>query len=437
MKQPIRLLNRNFLLLWQGLVVSNLGDQVFLIAMVFWLTETTDSATLVGLLFMMAGLPDVIMGPIGGVIADRFSRKKILVISDTLSGVAMLGLASLMFVLPEATGMIIAAIFAVVIFTAISSSFFEPAISSIIPDLVPEEKIATANSITQSSMQLALFVGQGVGGLLYRILGAPVLFLANGISFLISALSELFIVAPPIQQQPSETPQTRLAAFKHDLAEGLRYVWHNRGLRNFVIISSVSSMFSAPILTLLPFYIEDVLHVTADWYGFILAAFGIGSLIGVLLAGVIPISSRMRAFLILLTMFIEGLLYGVIALVYIPLATIGLSVVVGITTGFAVVNVTTLVQITTPAHMRGRIFGLLGTISGSVAPLASGATGIIADLTGQNIPLIYLVCSVVLMLLTVLAALNGDIRAWLASERSSTEDDISDPPLTIAGELPS
>jgi MFS family permease len=127
----------------------------------------------------------------------------------------------------------------------------------------------------------------------------------------------------------------------------------------------------------------------------------------------------------------------VIALVYIPLVTIGLSVVVGITTGFAVVNVTTLVQITTPAHMRGRIFGLLGTISGSVAPLASGATGIIADLTGQNIPLIYLVCSVVLMLLTVLAALNGDIRAWLASERSSTEDDIPDPPLTIAGELPS
>src|SRR5574337_513112 len=191
--KPTRLLNRDFFLLWQGQLVSQIGTQAFSVAMVFWIKHATGSATLMGLLLMLSSLPGVILGPIAGTFADRHSRRNIIIACDVLSGLAVLSLAVSMLWWPLPIELTLSWLFAASIAVSLFAAFFRPAISAAIPDLVPLDKVATANSMNQASVQVATLIGQGLGGVLYRAIGAPVLFLIDGLSYLFSALSELFI----------------------------------------------------------------------------------------------------------------------------------------------------------------------------------------------------------------------------------------------------
>ena len=194
--KPTRLFNRNFVLLFQGQFVSQIGISLNLIALLFWLKHATDSATLMGLLSMASMLPGVLLGPFGGTVADRISRKLIIVVGDVLNGVLVVTIAVLMFTLPDGTDLIVTVLFIEAIVAGTVMAVFRPAVSAAIPDLVPESKIEAANGLYQGSFQAALLIGQAIGGLLYRVLGAPLVMLIDGISYLLSALSESFIDLP-------------------------------------------------------------------------------------------------------------------------------------------------------------------------------------------------------------------------------------------------
>ncbi|MHC4500988.1 MAG: MFS transporter, partial [Planctomycetota bacterium] len=196
MTQPIRLLNKNFVLLWQGQLVSQLGTQAYAIAMMFWIKHQTGSATLMGLIMMVSQLPAVLLGPIGGAYADRHSRKLIIVLCDLVNGVVVLVLAAILFMASDGTDIVIAALFTVGIITSAVGAYFRPAVGAAIPDIVPTDKVAAANSMNQVSVQGATLLGQGAGGVLYRILGAPILFLVDGLTYIFSAVSEMFITIP-------------------------------------------------------------------------------------------------------------------------------------------------------------------------------------------------------------------------------------------------
>jgi len=180
--QSSKLLNRNFFLLWQGQFVSRIGSEVFSIAAIIWIKQATESATLMGILGMVAAIPALLLGPIGGAFADRYSRRRIIIFSDVINGLAVMLLAVVFYLQPENSDAILASLFGVAISIAIVSSFFVPAISASIPDLVPSDGVAGANSLRQLSSQLSMFLGQGLGGVLFRVLGAPlVVLIENGI----------------------------------------------------------------------------------------------------------------------------------------------------------------------------------------------------------------------------------------------------------------
>ncbi|MEW5924290.1 MAG: MFS transporter, partial [Candidatus Zixiibacteriota bacterium] len=280
MDQPSKLLNKNFFLLWQGQFVSQLGSQVHGIAMMFWIKHATGSATLMGTIMMLSMLPGVIFGPLGGTIADNFSRKKIIVVSDILCGILVLALAGILFYSPEDVSVAVVWLFVIGIAMGIISAFFRPAISAAIPDLVPREKIAAANSMNQSSFQISSLLGQGTGGVLYRVLGAPVLFLFDGITYLFSAVSEMFITIP--QKIPEKTTGFKpiMKKFSTDTGIGVKFVWSNKGMRAVFFTATLLNFLLSPLIVLLPFYIEDHLQLTPDWFGFLIAANGVGALIG-------------------------------------------------------------------------------------------------------------------------------------------------------------
>lgn len=436
MKQPVKkLMNRNFFLLWQGQSVSQIGSQIFDIALVLWIKEATGSATLMGLFLMASSLPTVILGPISGTVADRYSRRKIIVISDFINGLTILTLAALLFLIPAATDTIIVWLFIVAIIGAIADSFFSPAISASVPDLVPEHKIDNANSLIQMSFSLAVFIGQGIGGTLFRLIGAPLLFIFNGLTYLFSAFSELFIHIPQKFPEKSQRWQDQFQEFKHDIVEGFHYIWHRPGLRELVLVSVITSFFTAPIIILLPFYVEDFLQVSVDWYGFLLAGYSIGTVMGFLIAGTINLRGNRQSWFIISFLILEAAGFGMLGLIRLPWPAMGLAFLGGAVSGFTTVKITTILQMTTPSEIRGRVFGLLGTIVGALTPIAMGLTGIIADLIGQNIPLIYIVSGATMAASVIIISFNSRFRQLLAYTESDQTKSPDKPTLTMTEKI--
>lgn len=414
MVRPTRLLNRHFVLLWQGQFVSQMGNQAFLIAMMFWIKHETASASLMGLIMMISSLPAVVLGPVAGTFADRHSRKKIIVYCDLLNGIAVLTLSGLLFFDHEASATVLAWLFGVTIFTSVVGTFFRPAISASIPDLVPVERVAAANSMNQVSTQLSSFIGQGSGGVLYRLLGAPVLFLIDGMSFIFSAVSEAFIHIPQTIPRKKGSWRESLDGFKSDLTGGLQYVWKNEGMRALFLIASVLNFFFSPFIVLLPFYVEDYLLADPDWFGYMLAMWGMGSLVGYSLAAIVKLPGKKRCRWMILSLGILGAGLGGLSLINSTYLAVILMLIVGVMAGFFNINVMTILQITTPSEIRGRVFGLLGTLSMSLMPFGMGLAGIIVDWLDKNVIPIFAGCGTVIILVTVIVSFQRAFRNYLA-----------------------
>jgi MFS family permease len=410
-KKPLRLFNRNFFLLWQGQFVSQMGSQAYAIAMMLWVKHETGSASLVGLLMMVSMIPFVILGPFAGTFADHFSRRKIIIFSDILSGIPVLTLAFLMFYKPEDSKLLIVCLFIVSVILGVIRSFFNPAISASIPDIVPRQKVSAANSLNQSSFQISQFVGQGIGGYLFVILGAPLLFLIDGITYLFSAFSESFIKIPQKIPEKSGAWRDKLRQFKSDTAKGFRYVWGHTGIRALFFAAAFINFFAFPIFVLLPFYVEDHLNATPDWYGYILAASGFGTLIGYAIAGGIKIPSHFRSKAVISALVLMSFCLPILSILREPVLALVLMIMIGILSGFFHINIYTLLQIAIPSEMRGRVFGLLLTLSAGLTPISMGLSGIIADLVNQNIPLIYAVCGIIILFLSIITSLSKNFRS--------------------------
>jgi len=414
---PGRLMNKNFVLLWQGQLVSQLGTQAFNVAMMFWVKHATGSASLLGFLMMAAALPGVLLGPIGGTFADRHSRRRIIVFGDLLRGVAVVSLAVLVFRVPEQTGLILGWLLVVAMLNGIVDAFFRPAVTASIPDIVPDHNVPAANSLNKMSSDATTFIGQAVGGVAYRLLGPWVLFLVDGLTYLFSGVSETFITIPQkIAARPKGWAES-FASFRADLKAGLAYVWQTPGTRSIVLLLPLFNALLVPVMVLFPFYVEDHLGVQSDWFGYLVAGFAAGALVGSLLAGAIAWSGRQASALTLGSGLLYGLAAAGLGLVSTPWAALGLAATVGILNGFMNVRIVTALQRTTPSELRGRVFGLMETLVFSLTPIAMGLSGIIADLTGQNIPGIFVACGAIVTLLATILAANAAVRQFLAVEK--------------------
>jgi len=413
---PTKLFNKNFVLLWQGQLVSQVGSQAFHIAMLFWVKQITGSASMMGLLLMASTIPAVLLGPIAGTFADRHSRRLILIVCDTFSGLSVLSLAALMFLMPQANDLTLIWIFIVSVLVAIFNAFFRPAQSAAIPDLVPSEKLTSANSLNQSSFQISNLVGQGLGGVLFRVLGAPMLFLVDGISYLFSAFSECFIKIPQKLPEKKLHFSQMIQEFKRDTAIGLKYVWQNPGMRNFFFAISVLNFFSLPYLVLMPFYVEDYLKATPDWYGYLIAAWGLGSLIGYVVTGMIKTSGKTRSWLIMIFLSVASLILSLLGIIFVKEIIFVIHILVGMMSGYINVSIVTILQQTTPSDIRGRVFGLLTTIAAGLTPVSMGLSGVVADLLNQDIPLIFISVGIIGAVLAFLIALSKKFREYLAYE---------------------
>ena len=422
MTKPTKLFNKNFFLLWQGQLVSLLGVQAYSIAMMFWIKHQTGSATLVGLVMMVSHIPGVVLGPISGVFVDRYSRWKIIVGSDLIRGFVTLTLASLVFLCPDEHRTIIVALFTVGLISSTIAAFFNPAITASIPELVPSEKLTTANSLHALSYQASNTLGMGIGGVLFRIFGASTLFFIDGITYIFSAISEMFIKIPQTFPDEKTDSKSTINRLLDDIKEGFLFIWQNKGMRHLFFTFTLVSFFLVPGMVLTPFFVEDYLMATPDWYGYITGGgIGAGSIVGFIIAGGVKASGAVRSkmnitAIILFNVFLT--LFGFIRAKELALINMFMG---GVMIGFFNVNVLTILQQTTPDWIRGRVFAVLTTITGGLTPVGMGMTGVITDLLNQDVPLVLIAGGVLSFLSCVILTFSRAFREYMAYEPDPEE----------------
>ncbi len=406
-----RLLNRNFLLLWQGQVVTLMGGQAYTIAMVLWLKQTTGSAALMGAITMLGGLA-CFLSMLGGAVADRCSRVKMIVWLDLISGGTIVGLATAFFLLPDQTTVLIALLFLANILREICRALLLPATTALVPDVVPKEKLAPANSCMHSSLLLSQILGQGIGGVLFRVLGAPLMFLVDGVSFLLSAVSECFIrPAPHAQPEPEHQKTGYLTATK----EGLRFAWRHEALRTYFTMAATCNFLFSAYWLLMPFYVTDVLGAGPDWFGYLLAASGCGALAGSIAASTNRGSAKQRGTLAILGLIGYNVFMVSLTLTQANPVALGLSFMSGLSIGYYAINLTSILQNKAPSHMRGRLMGLQNTLRNGLSPLGFAFFGVVADLTGKNIIGIWAVCGCLALIAIIWGLCHRDLRAFYCS----------------------
>jgi len=418
-----KLLNKNFILLFQGQFVSELGSFVYFVSIVFWIKHATDSATIVGLIAMVATIPGILLGPFGGTFADHYSRKRIIVIGDIINGLTISSIAALMFVSPESTELIITLLFIEAVIGGSVMAAFSPAITAAIPDIVPKKSIDSANGMLQSSMHIAMLIGQAIGGVLYQILGAPVVMLINGVTYLFSALSESFVSIPQKKREAAESWRDAYQKFKDDTWEGIRHVQGAEGLMGLFFVIALINFFTVPFGVLLPFFVEDTLGSTPAWFGYIIGGMAVGSIIGSIVAGVLNVAPRSKGKAVIAALAL--LAAGFVAFAYSsgPVVALLILAFVGVCSGIVGVLITSVIQLSTPTEIRGRVFGLLGTISAGLTPVSLGLAGVVADLLDRNIPLIYMasgLCVLALMPPLIINKSFHNLMAFVGEEEGAS-----------------
>ena len=410
---PARLWNRNFTLLWQGQVISSIGKQTFALAAMLWLKHLTQSGTLMGLVMTVAILPMVVFGPVAGVLVDRLHRQRLIAWTDIAGGLLVLLAAALFFFLPGRTGLLVGIVFAVTMLTGLLDTFSQPAIGAAVPDLAPRERLEAANGLNMAGVQGSMFVAQGIAGYLFVRVGATLLIFVNAFTYLYAGVSELFLRIPQRPRPKEEEGVHPWHRLRLDFLEGLRFVGRQRGMRTALLLYMGLNFFIAPVLVLLPFFVENYLGFSPAWYGYLMAAFGLGSMLGFMLAGAAPTRGQARVVVVGLGVVLQSALIPLLLLFHRPGLQLAGFVVVGLLGGVVNVNFMTLLQLSTPPELLGRVQSLASTAVLAVMPLGMALAGLVFDLVGQDVVLMYAVSGGATLACSLLGLASRGYRDYL------------------------
>ncbi|CEH34355.1 MFS transporter [Romboutsia lituseburensis] len=388
----MKLWNRNFFLLWQGQLVSVFGDALYSIALGFWVLQETGSTTIMGSIMALVTIPRIILGPFAGVIVDRCDRKKLIILGDLIRGIGMLIIA----ILALNGSLKIWMVMLMGIVLGICSSFFNPSIQSVLPEIVPSDKLIKANSSYQMATTGADIVGQSIGGLLYTVIGAPLMFLVNSVSYLFSAFTEGFIKIPKIERKNINI------TFREDFMEGIKFILRFKGLiRSLIMAFFVNFLFGMIRVLIIPWFVSDPSLGMAK-YGVLNGFQSFGFLIGTFVLSFITIKSNQKYNVYIFSIVTFVSLIGLGAFINnFVIIIICFTSAFGFMFVFNTVANSTIMELT-PADKRGKVFATIGTLAMAISPIGNFVGGVLGEfmnpravIMGSTIVGLIIVCSIV------------------------------------------
>ncbi len=356
----------NFRLVWIGAFTSSTGTWLQEVAQSWLVYTLTGSTVLLGLTAFLAGVPILLFSMLGGVIADRMDRRKLLLLSQYTQMASAFLLALLIF-----TGRIqIWHILVAAFVTGLAQAFGGPAFQALIPSLV--EPIHLPNAIALMSIQfnLARVIGPVIAGFTMQWAGATACFALNGVSFLAPILALQIVEVAFV---PKKTDERLLAS----LRDGVQFVRRHASMAGLIVLAFSSTALGVPLVTFLPTFAKDVFQMGPQGYSTMLAASGSGAVVGALVvAWMGHIAHKGRAALLML------IAMGVFVVEFSHSPWFLLSCVclflggVALVSVFALIN--SLVQLLAPEEMRGRVMSIYNVAFRGGMPLGNLVTGFVA-----------------------------------------------------------
>ena len=386
MRLPPAFQHRRFALLWGGLLISIAGSQMQSAALLWHLRTLSDQPIVVSGIGLARFLPIVLLSMIGGVVADRFNRRRILFITQTIMALEALTLSLLTL-----TGVI--QVWHIYLLTGIQAAaiaFDLPARQSLVPNLVPRTDLPSAFSLQSIAFNTGAILGPMLGGVMIATTGLNTVYLFNALSF--GAVLLALALMGPVEQAAAAPlpPGSRLIRWS-DIREGIRFTMRQPIILGSMVLDFWATFFSSAN-TLLPFVAVDILHVDEVGYGWLASAQAIGAVgVGLVLSQRTRLRRQGQLLLAAVVFFgLATILFGVARSFWLVMLALML---IGAADSVSTIVRNTIRQLQTPDHLRGRMISInqiffqggpqLGEIeAGAVAQAFGPAAAIISGGVG-------------------------------------------------------
>ena len=387
---------RSFLLLSLGSFVSMMGTLIQQFALSLYVLKTTGSGAMFATVIAVGTIPRLLLGPFGGVLADKLDRKRTFVSLDFASGFLTL-IFALMFVMKGHLSFI--EILVYVMLLQVANAFFEPAISTVVPSILTKDELMSANAFLSTMRQIASVLSPVIAGALFGSFGLFIVMLINGISFLCSGVSEMFIDMPPMEVADKSIT---LKHVKDDFKIGIDFIKGTRvGLGVLFLGVFTNFAFSGMFNVLLPYTFIQKFSISEAQYGTFTSVVFIGMVIGPVLGAMWSKRARTER-IILIGMSITSVMMLGLGLYTSALAPDRFHTPMGLMIGtgifmfitcmlIAIINVciSTHFQKIVPLEVMGRVGSVFSTLMMASSPLGQMLFGTMLETIDPSIGFVF------------------------------------------------
>jgi MFS family permease len=337
---------RDFRLMWIGACMSSIGTWMQIVAQGWLIYRLSHSAFLLALDQFLAGIPIFLFSLIGGVVADRTERRKILLISQYIQ----MGSAATLTILVALGLTHVWPILCLSFVSGLAQAFGGPAYQALIPTLVDREDMPNAIALNSIQFNLAVTVGPALAGITLARLGEKWCFGLNALSFLAPVISLSIISARYLPEKSGES-------MYKSLKQGIHFIWHQGAMVALIILAFSMTFLSMPMRTYIPVFVKDIFHRGPETYGNLLSLMGVGSIVGSLGVASLGNISRKGRFALSMLMLLGAGIAGFSWSKFLPVSY-AMLVLVGASMMAVFATVTSLVQLNVTNEMRGRVMSV-------------------------------------------------------------------------------
>jgi MFS family permease len=358
--------------LWLSQLVSTCGDTLHYIALVVLVYQLTGRGAAVAVLVAAEILPVLVLGPVAGVVIDRFSRKAVLIGSDLVRAVLVLTL-----LWPQGAWHA----YLVAAGLAAANTFFSPTVQAVIPAITTEEQGLAANSVAWSTGRLVQILASAIAGGLIAYVGTRLVFGLNALTFVVPALLIVRLQLPAHAGQLGEQTKRGLTSFVAEARAGLVFARHDAFVWRLLLVQAIASFAVGATGAMLVVLAEEHLHLPPAGFAWLIGAIGVGALVGPLIPNVLARDYRDARWLFV-PYVIRGVGDALLAVVTSLPAALVILFVYGLNTSTGMVVFSSTVQGVVPDRLRGRVFTLLDVSWNAMRLVSLAVGGVVVDTLG-------------------------------------------------------
>ncbi len=393
-EHPLR--NRYFRLLWMGNSVSWLGDQFYLVALPWLILQLTGSAVALGTVMMAAAIPRAALMLIGGVATDRVSGRRIMIVTAWLRTLLVAALAALVWT----SSLRLWNLYVLAFLFGVADAFYAPASQTLLPSLLKPEQLPAANSVSQSTLQIATLVGPAPAALVVKALG-------SAWAFFIDAVSFLFIIGAlwKLPDPPARLPRAARPSMWTSVQEGLGYVASDVALRSLLTVAAMINFCTVGPMSVGLAWIAKQRFGTPLAFGLLTSAVAGGTLAGMMLAGLRK--QRRRGRLLLVVSAAVGSSVAVVGIVHRLWIMAALLFAMAATAGFLNIQLVSWIQQRVDRAVLGRVMSVLMLAAVGLMPVSLALAGVAIR---WGLAATFAASGALVLLVTTVAAFHRPVR---------------------------